>query len=80
MAQILLEVNNHKAFVKNDMLIFDGKTFISVKKEHILRDIPKLYGKIDSLEKEIKILKATIEYDHGKISEEEFKELCGGNK
>lgn len=80
MAKVLLEINNHKAFVKGDMLIFDGKTFVSVRKEHILKDIPKLYGKIDSLEKEIEILKATIKYDHGEISKEEYERLCGGNK
>jgi len=80
MAKVLLEINNHKEFKKGDMLIFDGKTFVSVRKEHILSDVPKLYSKIKCLEEHIKKLQAEVDYDHGKISEEEYKKLCGLNK
>lgn len=79
MAKILLEVNDHKEFKKGDMLIFDGRTFVAVRKEHILSDIPKLYEKIEELSKKVAILEATIKYDHGQISQEEYERLCGGN-
>ena len=77
MAKILLDINEHGEFKKGDMLIYDGKNFVSVRKEHILSDIPRLYLKIEELQKEVKLIKASLDFDHGKITEQEYNEICG---
>lgn len=78
MARLLINVDEHRKFEKDDMLIYDGKKFISIRKEHVLSELPKMKKRIEDLESQIKVLKATIDFDHGIITEEEYNELCGG--
>lgn len=89
MAQILLNINNHKEFKKGDMLIFDGKTFITVDKDSLFEDIHKeilvikeaIIGNSKSIVKNqanIELINKELAYNRGEISEEEYKECLGG--
>lgn len=80
MARIVVDVDNHKHFKKGDLLIHNGKEFESVSEEYLLRDIPLLYQEIAYLSKQINMLKAQLDYDHGIIDEREYNRLCNGNK
>ena len=79
MAKILIEVKQDK-FKKGDMLIWDGKQFVSVNKEYVLKDIPGIKEKLNALQDEINKLKAIIKYDHGEITKEEYELCLGLNK
>ena len=79
MAKILMEVKQDK-FKKGDMLIWNGKQFVSVNQEYILKDIPNLYKELDGLKDKVAKLEATIKYDHGEITKEEYELCLGLNK
>lgn len=79
MAKILIEVKQDK-FKKGDMLIWDGKQFVSVNKEYVLKDIPALYEELNGLKDKVVKLEATIKYDRGEITKEEYELCLGLNK
>lgn len=79
MAKILIEIKQDK-FKKGDMLIWDGKQFVSVNKEYILKDIPEINEELNGLKDKVAKLEVIIKYDHGEITKEEYELCLGLNK
>lgn len=71
MRKIIIELEEGKNLSKNDIIVYNGKNYITISKTAFLRelieDIYKLSVDLQNASKRIEKLEKQLAYDHGEV-------------